>query len=72
MSAVLPGLGGDQEGGGVGSSSSSSRELADIRAVLETATGALEEIRKQVSTRSDCYLLCVFVEPDHVPSEQYV
>ncbi|CAN0089189.1 unnamed protein product, partial [Pylaiella littoralis] len=48
MSAVLPGLGGDQEGGGVGSSSSSSRELADIRAVLETATGALEEIRKQV------------------------
>lgn len=56
MSALLSGLGGEGEysgGGGsrgdhAGSSSSSSRELADIRAVLETATAALEEIRNQV------------------------
>lgn len=48
MSALLPGLGGDQAVGEWGTSSSSARELSDIRAVLETATGALEEIRKQV------------------------
>lgn len=55
MSALLSGLGGDPElrgggrsGGGGPLGSSSSRELADIGAVLETATAALEEIRNQV------------------------
>lgn len=54
MSALLSGLGGDQEwSGGEGrrggpTGSSSTREIADIRTVLETATAALEEIRNQV------------------------
>lgn len=64
MSALLSGLGGGGEQeygigtgegrGGLVLGSSSSRELADIGAILETATAALEEIRNQVES-----MLCV-------------
>ena len=49
MSALLPGMGGDRGWNNTGETAGTpGRELNDIRAVLETATAALEEIRSQV------------------------
>lgn len=53
MSALLPGLGGDRGWNSGGEmAGAAGGELPDVRAVLETATAALEEIRSQVYARS--------------------